>query len=210
MFIMSVSTAMLLANYPDSTIRLTLLNNSHNFALLVREAQIRGSAVDSATTTIGGYGILVDKATSSQAILFSDSVDNIANDIRKNSAGLAIGDGVFDKVYSPDDTQKDILTFKDKYIFKKLCVASTTALEYIATPSPFLCASVNTIPINTITISFTRPSQIAHIYVNNLKDNDYLGACIELYSPQSPKPGHVRSVQVLHSGVITTTTKPCN
>ena len=84
MFIMSVSTAMLLANYPDSTIRLTLLNNSHNFALLVREAQIRGSAVDSATTTIGGYGILVDKATSSQAILFSDSVDNIANDIRKN------------------------------------------------------------------------------------------------------------------------------
>ncbi len=210
MFIMSVSTGLLLSNYPDSTIRLTLLNDTHNLALLFREAQIRGSAVDSASTTVGGYGVFLDRATTTKSILFSDSAHNIDNIITKNSAGLAIGDGIYNKGYSPEDMLKDTITLKDGFTYKKLCVASSTAAEYIATPKQFLCNSINGEPISTLTVSFTRPSQVAHMYVNNNVDNDFSAACVELYSPRSPNAGHTRSVRILHSGVITTSTKTCD
>lgn len=211
MFIMSVSTGLLLSNYPDSTIRLTLLNSTHDLALLTREAQIRGSAVDSASASIGGYGIFIDSATATKSILFSDSINNINSIIVKNNAGLAIGDGLFDRGYSPSDTIKKTLTLNDRFTYKKLCVASSTASEYITDPTkPFLCYSVNTVPIRTLTISFTRPSQVAHMYVNNDILNDFSAACVELYSPKSPIPGHTRSVRILHSGVITTSTKTCD
>ena len=211
LFIMSVSTMLLLANYPDSTVRLTLLNNTHSFALLLREAQIRGSAVDSASTTIGGYGVFINKvATPNQAILFSDSADNISGIVTTNSAGLAIGDGVYNTVYSPDDTVKEILKFKDGYTFKKLCVATTTVTEYISDPKPYLCDTIDGVQINTLAISFMRPSQVAHMYVNGITANDYTSACVELYSPKSPNLGHIRSVQILHSGVITTNAKTCD
>lgn len=211
MFIMSVSTALLLSNYPDSTIRLTLLNSTHDLALLIREAQIRGSAVDSADATVGGYGVFINSATATKSILFSDSIDNVDAIIVKNSAGLAIGDGLFDRAYSPDDTLKRTLTLKDRFTYEKLCVASSTASEYITDPTkPFLCDTVNTVPITTLTVSFTRPSQVAHMYINNNIQNDFSAACVELYSPKSPSPGHTRSVRILHSGVITTSTKTCN
>jgi prepilin-type N-terminal cleavage/methylation domain-containing protein len=211
LFIMSVSTGLLLSNYPDSTVRLTLLNNNHTFALLLREAQLRGGAVDSASTAIGGYGVFIDKSVKpGQAKLFSDSADNINNIVTTNSSGLAVGDGVYNTTLSPDDTVKDTLKFKDGFTFQKLCVASSTATENIPTPKPYLCDTINGVPILTLDISFMRPSQIAHIFVNGTSSNDFPSACIELYSPKSPIPGHVRSVQVLHAGVITTSSKACD
>lgn len=212
LFIMSVSTALLLSNYPDSTVRLNLLNYSHNYALLVREAQIRGSSVDSASTTIGGYGVFITTATSGQAALFTDSATDL-NDvvIKKNSAGLPIGDGVFNQVYSPNDTIKSVLKLNDGFSFKKLCVSSSTATENVPTViHPFLCHTVNGSSTRNITISFNRPSQAAHIYLNNETANDYTSACIELYSPKSPIPGHIRSVRVFRAGVITTTATTCD
>jgi prepilin-type N-terminal cleavage/methylation domain-containing protein len=204
--IMAVSTGLLLANYPNSIIKLTLLNNTHSSALLVREAQIRGSAIDSASTTVGGYGVFVDKTYPSKAILFSDNVEGV--DVT-NNAGFHIGDGLYNDVVSPD-VAKDTLQFKEGYYFKKLCVASSTAAEYLLNPQPFLCNTVNGTAINTMTISFNRPSQVAHIYINGNNSNDFTSACLQLYSPKSPEVGHVRALQILHSGVITTKVTSCD
>lgn len=202
--IMLVATGLLLSNYPESTIRLTLLNDTHTFALLIREAQIRGSAVDSSNNSIGGYGVYIDSATSSQALLFADSTTTPPI---TNSADLSIGDGLYDIALSPDKV-KSTLLFTKGFTFKKLCVASSTALE-IPNSYGFLCHNVNTVPIKTLTISFNRPSQIAHIYINGSSADDFPSACVQLYSLKSPEPGHVRSIQILHSGVITTSISSC-
>ena len=210
-FIMSVSTALLLANYPDSTIRLNLLNYTHNYALLIREAQVRGSSVDYSASTVGGYGVYINSATSGQAILFSDGALDVNGLVfKRNSAGLPIGDGVYDKVFSPSDYVKDTLKLNDGFSFKKLCVASSTASENTPTPKDFLCTKVNGVLTKSITISFARPSQAAHIYLNNDTSSDYTSACIELYSPKSPTPGHVRSVRVFRAGVVTTSQVACD
>lgn len=211
MFIMSVSTMLLLSNYPDSTVRLTLLNYTQSLTLLAREAQIRGGSVDSGAVIIGGYGIHIDNATNSQAILFSDSVeDGLGNVIGLNPAGLSIGDGLFDRTVSPGDTLKSTLVLKPGFVIKKTCVASSTASEYLSSPKPFLCSTVNGIPIRSLTVSFMRPSQAAHVHINGENVNDFDSACIELYSPKSPIPGHIRSVQVFHSGVIISTARVCD
>lgn len=203
--IILVMTGILLENYPESSIRITLLNNTHTLALLLREAQVRGSAVDSSNYVIGGYGILIDSATSSQAILFGDSVGNLN---LKNSAGFSIGDGLFDKSVSPDTT-KEIFAMKRDFSFEKLCVASSTASS-IDAPRGYLCNATSTPHINSLTISFSRPSQNAHIYINNSTSTNYTAACIQLYSSKSPNPGHIRSVLVYHSGMVMTSAVSCD
>lgn len=205
LFIMTVATGLLLANYPDSTVRLTLLNSTHNLALLIREAQIRGSAVDTASSTLGGYGVFIDSATSSQSILFGDATAGLG---LTNSAGFSIGDGLYNANNS-QDVIKNILKLNSGFTFKKLCVGSSTAPIGIA-PYGFLCDTTNIPPVRSLTISFARPSQTAHIYMNNSTTTDFTSACIQLYSLKTPEVGHIRSVWVFHSGVVTTTTSPCN
>jgi prepilin-type N-terminal cleavage/methylation domain-containing protein len=208
MTIMAVTTVLLLANYPDSTVRLSLLNDSHSVALLIREAQLRGSAIDSVSGTVDGYGIFIDKEKDpTEAILFSDSIDGVT----KNNFGIDIGDGLYDLTSVPPDTIKNTFVLKDTFLFKKLCVASSTATGLVT--NGFLCSKVNhddSLPINSLTISFIRPSQVAHIYVNNNKLNEFSSACIQIYSLKTPTSGHVRSIQVLRSGVITTTATSCD
>jgi prepilin-type N-terminal cleavage/methylation domain-containing protein len=205
LFIMSVSTGLLLANYPESTLRITLLNNTHSFALLVREAQIRGSAVDSVNNTIGGYGVVASLETPLKVEMFSDSVVGLG---LVNSSGLSIGDGVYDSGVAPDQI-KNTLNFKEGFPVKKICIASSTAL-YALAPYGFLCNEDNDPPITSITISYMRPSQEAHIYVNNSTSTDYDAACIQMYSPKSPEAGNIRSMVVYHSGIISTSVNPCN
>lgn len=205
LFIMSVSTGLLLANYPESTLRITLLNNTHSVALLFREAQIRGSAVDSVNNTIGGYGVYITLGTPLKAVMFSDSVVGLG---LINSSGLSIGDGVYNSSAAPDEI-KSTLNFKEGFPFKKLCVASSTASKLIA-PYGYLCNTDNNPPITTMTISYMRPSQEAHIYVNSSTSTDYDAACIQMYSPKSPNAGNIRSIEVYHSGIISTNVNPCN
>lgn len=205
LFIMSVSTGLLLANYPESTLRINLLNNTHAYALMLREAQIRGSAVDSVNNTIGGYGVVVDLATPLKATMFGDSVVGLS---LLNSSGLSIGDGIYDTDSAPD-TIKNTLNFKEGFPFKKLCVGSTTA-PYSIAPYGFVCNEDNVPPITQLTISYMRPSQEAHIYINNSTTTDFAVACIQLYSPKSPAAGNIRSVEVYHSGIISTRVTPCN
>jgi len=206
LFIMSISTGLLLANYPDSTLRLTLLNNTHAFSLFLREAQIKGSAFDS-TGDAGGYGVFIDSATPKEAILFSDSYTGVN---LQNASGFDIGDGLYNTSISPDKTKKT-LEFKEGFTFKKLCVASSTATEMSNPPSRnFLCSKVNGETINNLTVSFSRPSQTAHIYINKNSLNDFNSACVQLYSPKSPIEGHIRSVEIYSSGVITTSILKCD
>lgn len=209
LFIMSIATALLLANYPDSTVRIELLNNVHKFSLLVREAQIRGSAVDSAVEDFGGYGVFIDSATSSQAVLFADGVGDRT---LKNRSGFVVGDGLYDQGVVTDKT-KSILKFKEGFTFKKLCVASSTATNPSPNSKGYLCGKIrntDTFPIKTLTIAFIRPSQTANIYVNGSTFEKFSEACVQIYSLKTPTSGHVRSIHIYNSGVITTTATSCD
>lgn len=203
LFIMSIATVLLLANYPDSTLRINLLNSTHTLALQLREAQIRGSAVDSASGVAGGYGVFISLATPSQSAMFGDSIEGVT---LKNNAGFPIGDGVYNTAVSPTDTIKGTFVLKERFSFGKLCVASTTYSD----PNKYFCNTSYVSPIQSLTIAFIRPSQTAHIYINGTTTVDFPKACIQLFSPKTPNAGHVRSVQVFHSGVITTTATACN
>lgn len=205
LFIMSIATALLLANYPDSTVRIELLNSTHSFSLLVREAQIRGSAIDTIGSTLGGYGVFVDSATSSQAILFGDSIGDGSH---KNNSGLEIGDGLYNYVVT--DKIKSTLKMKNGLTFRRLCVASSTATNPSPNTQGYLCNKINGVDIKTLTISFIRPSQMTHIYVNGSSTEDFSGACVQIYSLKTPAAGHVRSIRVYHAGIITTTTTTCD
>lgn len=201
--IMLSMTAMLLGKYPESSMKITLANANSSLSLFVREAQMRGSSVDSASDTLGGYGIFFDRATTTDVILFGDRID----DTIPTTRDMPVGNGLYDKI--PVDEKKDSKPLPSGYSYKKLCVASTTA-SLIDAPYGFVCNATSTPIIETLTISFTRPSQVAHIYVNSDRSVEYISACIELYSPKSPAIGHVRSLRVYHSGMAITSRTSCD
>jgi prepilin-type N-terminal cleavage/methylation domain-containing protein len=196
--IMVIMTGTLLWRYPESTMKMNLATKTHQLSGLVREAQIRGSSVDSVNGSVGGYGIFIDSATSSQVILFKDNVE----DGLVSSSGLGIGDGLYDMW--PVQEAKSITKLLPNYSFKKLCITNPSD------PTKFLCNDNNTPPIITLTVSFTRPSTSADIYINGSSASSFSSACIQLYSPKSPEIGHIRSVQVYHSGMVTTSVTPCD
>ncbi len=194
--IIMMLSGVMLANYPDSVIKLNLANNSHSTALLLREAQVRGSAVDTAGGAYGGYGVYFDSANRGYITLFGDliSVDG--------PYGVKIGDGVYQGVEAgPLNETKSLLTFQDGYTFSKICVGASF---------PFTCGSNHTPAITSLVVSFTRPSPQAHIYINNATDVEFPGACIELRTPRPGSLGHVRSVQVFTSGMIRTFIGACD
>ncbi len=203
MAIMMTMTGVLLGKYPESTIKLTLANANNALALLIHEAQQRGSSVDSVNSTLGGYGIFFDRATSTEVILFGDRIDLSI----PNSQGLPIGNGLYDS--GPINEKKSTTRLQSNYSYKKLCVGTTTA-PLSKAPNGFLCDATSTPSIDTLTISFSRPSQVAHIYINNSTTTDFSSACIQLYSQKSPEIGHIRSLKVYHSGMVTTARTSCD
>lgn len=186
-FIIMIMSAMLLVNYPDSAVRLSLINASHTLALLVREAQVRGSAVDSQGGAFAGYGMFIDIATPTQAVLFSDAVTSVV----KN--GINISNGKYD--FSPINEAKSITKFPAGYTIHRLCTGNIGA---------FVCTNVN-----TLTVSFVRPDPEPHFFKNNTLVTD-IGVCIEMVSNKAPAFGHTRTVQVFNTGLITTTNGACN
>jgi len=181
-------TVILLSRYPETAIRLTLANMSHTVSLLIREAQVRGSAIDSNNSALGGYGVYAALASPQQLVLFGDTVDPGV----PKPYGITIGNGLFESS-SPVDETKTITTFPNRYVIKKLCVG---------TGFPFTCNGANTPVITSLTISFTRPNPIPNLYINNTPSTTSTAACIELHSPQAPLTGHIRNVQVFSSGMI--------
>ena len=197
--IMGMMMALLLYNYPETAIRMTLTNTNRTTSLLVREAQIRGSAIDSGDTSlvespIGGYGVYANLASSSKLVLFADFTDVSV----PKPYGLTVGNGFYENI-GIDET-KSITNFPQGYTIAKLCIWSN---------NKFICNSDYTPVIQTLTISFTRPSPQPSIYINDALPS-FTAGCIELHSPRGPIVGHVRSVQVFNSGMIRTQVGPCD
>ena len=192
--VMMVLTTVLLWHYPETAVRLTVSNASHTTALMIREAQVRGSAIDSVNSSVGGYGTYFSLSQPDKLILFGDLVTSGVGPY-----GVAIGDGLFQSS-SPDET-KTVITLPARYVVSKLCVGAGF---------PFTCNSANNPSITSLTVSFTRPNPTPSIYVNNLPTTNYSAGCIELRSPNAPAFGHVRAVQVFNSGMITTTIGKCD
>lgn len=189
-------TTILLWRYPETSVRLTLANMSHTTALLVREAQVRGSAIDSLNGSIGGYGVYLERNRPAQLFLFGDTIDSAM----PMPYGVPIGDGLYATSSPVDETKKTTILTRG-YIVDKICVG---------TGFPFNCNTSNSPAVDSLTISFTRPMPTPDIYINGSKDTNYSAACIELRSPKGPAAGHVRSVQVFNSGIIRTTVTKCD
>lgn len=186
--IMVLMSSVMFYDYPDSNVRINLANLTSRISLLLREAQIRGSAVDSGTlSVISGYGLYFDKVTNpSQVVLFNDFADShMVN-------GIMVGD----EAYNPATEINTTINFASGFKIKQLCTGNgfpTVASDCIN---------------DTLTVSFTRPSPSAHFYpATNFTKS---GACIELVSPRAPKAGHTRSVQVFNSGRIITSNNGCS
>ncbi len=196
MAIMMMTTTLLLYNYPESAVRISLINSLHSVSLLVREAQVRGSAIDSVNSSLGGYGVQIiipdDKNTASEVILFGDSISGTTGTI--SSYGLPIGNGLYETF--PIDETTSVTTLPSRYSITKLCVGQ----------APTTCTSAVG---SSITISFTRPSALPNIYLNDLPTK-YSKACIEIQSPKAPEFGHTRSVEVYNSGMIRTSLSGCS
>ncbi len=194
--IIMLLTAILLADYPETATRLSLVNANQSTALLVREAQVRGSAIDSVNGTYGGYGVYVALDSPSQVILFGDTVDATAS----IGHDIPIGDSMYET--SPINETDKTLVFPRGYFVSKICVGSGY---------PFTCNASFTPEIRTLTISFIRPHPEAHIFINgNATGTQSTGGCIELHSPRAPRGGHIRSVQVYESGMIRTVSGSCD
>lgn len=189
-------TTVLLAKYPETAVRLSLANSSHELSLLIREAQVRGSAIDSVNSSLGGYGVFISFTASDRFILFGDTVDPSV----PKPYGISVGNELFENG-TPIDETKSIISLPSRYSVAKLCVGAGF---------PFVCNTNSDPDIQTLTISFTRPEPNPSIYVNGDKAVDYTGACIELHSPQAPGVGHIRNVQVFSSGMIRTGVGSCD
>ncbi len=191
MAIMLILSGILFARYPETVKRLTLANTTHTVALLIREAQVRGSAVDSVNSTLGGYGVYASLTNPTQLILFGDVVDGTVSRYQ-----IATGDGLYQSGGSTPEA-KTTVRLPTGYTIVKLCTGSGF---------PFTCSVTTT----TLTISFIRPDPQPNIYVNASKATNFSAGCIELRSPLAPLPGHVRSVQVFNSGMIRTQVGKCD
>lgn len=201
--IMGMMMGILLSSYPETAIRLALVNVSHTASLLLREAQVRGSAIDSGNTTLdeespyGGYGVYVETTNPNDMVLFNDFVDLSGS----KPFGLAVGDGLYQKT-TPNETNR-LVVFPSGYYVSKICVSNDL-------PFVFKCNGDNSPAINNLTISFTRPNPQPDIYINNSSAVNFSAACIELRSPRAPAVGHVRAVQIFNSGMIRTQTGHCD
>lgn len=193
--IMMLMTTALLDNYPETSMRLNVNNTVHKVTALMREAQIRGSAVDSVSSSVGGYGMYFDRNTKEQVLLFADAIDTSI----ERPYGLGVGNGLYDTI--PITEKKKSIILLPGYSFKRICVTNGTV---------YVCNHETALDIESLTISFSRPSSIAHIYVNGDSSVEYSSACIEVHSPKSPKSGHVRAVQFYHSSMVTTSGTTCN
>lgn len=184
--IMAIILGITFSGGPQSVAKLALADNVYQVELMLREAQLQGSAINSVNDVYGGVGVFFDKATSSLVLKFRDRVDP------NTQKAIKVGNGLYDS--GPIDEKELTYRFTNNHKVGQLCVATST--------SPLLCGDSNIPPVTTLTVSFTRPKQIAHIYVNGATTTDYTMACIQFNAPTAPASGYVRSLYVYRSGMI--------
>lgn len=192
--IMTIVMGITLMQRPEATLKLSLADSITSLELMAREAQLQGSAINSLNDIYGGAGLFLNLSTSTKALRFRDRVDVAI------PATIGIGNGLYDS--TPFDEESETFEFIRGNKIKKLCVSTGT--------TTFSCNEGNDPVIRTLTVSFSRPSPNANIYVNSLKDVNYVSACIQLETLKAPDQGHVRSLFIYRSGVVTKTLTPCN
>jgi len=197
MGVMAIILGITMSGGPQSLTRISLAENTYQAELLMREAQLQGSSINSVNNTFGGAGLFFDRATSTDTLKFKDRA------IVDPTRAISIGNGLYNQ--GPIDEKELVLKTTNRHVIGKLCVATSS-------PSVFYCNDENppTIPIiKTLTVSFTRPKQTAHIYINNSTSSNYAAACIQFDSTRSPENGYVKSLLVYKSGMITKRTSTC-
>lgn len=197
MSIMTLVMGITLMQRPEATIKLALADGVSSVELLIREAQLQGSAVNSVDNQFGGAGVFFSTSTSNKIIRFRDRVSDPDVD-------LGVGDGVYNvsgDINIPSIETAEVLDFKKGNKVKKLCVSDGLAA--------LSCGSFKDITFNTLNVSFSRPSQKANIFVNGT-DTNFTSGCIQIESLKAPNQGHIRSVYVYKSGVITKQIGPCS
>jgi hypothetical protein len=192
---MTIILGITLSGGPSAVMRLKLSDNAFQGELMVREAQLQGSAINSMTDRFGGVGVYIDLATSTTMVKFRDKVDTSLQ------RAIGIGNGLFEQGVAAGE-EETVFKLANNNRITMLCVSTGT--------QPILCNDELTPDaIRTLTISFTRPKQTAHIYVNDVSATEYSSACIQFDSPKSPAAGFVRSVLVYRSGMITKNLGTC-
>lgn len=195
MGVMAMILGITISGGPQSIMRMSLAENTYQTQLLLREVQLQGSSINSLDNQFGGAGLYFNRATSTKVLKFKDRA------ILDQTQAISIGNGLYD--VGPPNEQESVLLTTNGHVIGKLCVATTS-------PSVFFCNSAYVPTINTLTVSFSRPKQTAHIYINNSTTTDFVAACIQFDSPRSPEQGFVKSLYVYKSGMITKKTSTCN
>lgn len=196
MGVMAAILGITMSGGPQSISRISLADNTYQVELLLREAQLQGSSINSLNNTFGGAGLYFNLATSTKTLKFRDRAI-VSTDPSK---AISVGDGLYSD--SPIDEKDSFLITTNQNVIGKLCVATTS-------PSVFFCNTLNTPDIKTLTVSFSRPKQTAHIYINNSTSTDFAAACIQFDARRSPEHGYVKSLYVYKSGMITKKAKIC-
>ena len=120
--VMSIVLGISLSGGPQAIMRLTLADNTYQAELLIREAQLQGSAVSSVDGLYGGSGIFFDRATSTVVLKFKDRIDPLIPSV------ISVGNGLYDT--SPiNEIEKTIKTVNGHRI-GTLCVATSTSPLY--------------------------------------------------------------------------------
>ncbi len=195
MGVMAIILGITLSGGPQTIMRISLAENTYQAELLIREVQLQGSSINSLNNQFGGAGVFFDRASSSQTLRFRDRA------IIDTTRPISIGNGLYDTI--PMDEKESVLRTTNRHIIGRLCVATTS-------PSVFLCNTLSAPAIDTLTVSFSRPKQTAHIYINNSTTTNYAAACIEFNSIRSPENGFVKSLYVYKSGMIIKKISTCN
>ena len=193
--IMSIILGITFSGGPQAIMRLSLGDNAYQVELMIREAQLQGSAINSFDDVFGGVGVFFNRASSSEVLKFKDIIDP---SIKK---AIGIGNGLYDVTDMLDEKEVKY-SLSNNHRIGKLCVATSTF--------PLMCNDDYVPHINTLTISFNRPKQLAHIYVNGATSTDYTLACIQIDSLRSPTPGYVRSLYIYKSGMLTKEVNVCH
>lgn len=193
--VMAIILGITMSGGPQSITRISLADDTYQTELLLREAQLQGSSINSLNNTYGGAGLFFNLASSSQTLKFRDRA------IPDPSRAISIGDGLYTSF--PIDEKESLLKTTRKNVIGKLCVATTS-------PSVFYCNASTSPIITTLTVSFSRPKQTAYIYSNNSTTTEYTAACIQFDSLRSPEKGYVKSLYVYKSGMITKKSSTCN
>lgn len=193
--VMAIILGISLSGGPQSIARISLAQDIYQVELLLREAQLQGSSINSLNNTFGGAGLFFQRTNATTTIKFKDRA------IVDPNRAISIGNGLYDM--TPLNERESFLTTTNRNVIGKLCVATTA-------PSIFFCNTENNPAITNLTVSFNRPKQTAHIYINNATTTDFAAACIQFDSFRSPAQGYVKSLLVYKSGMITKRSGTCN